>query len=43
LNRPADPQGLAFNASTIAQGATYEQVTAFVMGSQEFFLNDVGP
>jgi hypothetical protein len=43
LNRPADPQGLAFNAATIAQGATYEQVTAFVMGSPEFFLNDVGP
>jgi hypothetical protein len=43
LHRFADPQGLAFNAQTIANGATYEQVTAFVMGSPEFFLNDVGP
>jgi hypothetical protein len=43
LHRSADPQGLAFNAQTIANGATYEQVTAFVMGSPEFFLNDVGP
>jgi hypothetical protein len=42
LNRSADPQGLAFNAQTIANGATYEQVTAFVMGSPEYFLNDVG-
>ncbi len=42
LHRAAEPQGLAFNAQTIMMGATYEQVTAVVMGSPEFFLNDVG-
>jgi hypothetical protein len=43
LHRAPDPQGLAFYAQSLAMGLTYEQLVASVMGSAEFFSNDVGP
>jgi hypothetical protein len=37
LERPADPAGLQWLATSTANGATYEQVEAALLGSDEYF------
>jgi N-acetylneuraminic acid mutarotase len=42
LHRPADPVGLNFLLGFLAEGGTYEQIDAFVAGSEEFFTDSGG-
>jgi hypothetical protein len=42
LNRQADPGGLAFFTQALQTGATYEQLVAVLMASQEYAQNRVG-
>jgi hypothetical protein len=39
LNRPGEPAGLSFFTGLLAHGATFEQVKAIILGSDEFFAD----